>query len=34
LAKELGVTRQQVEEAIKNVGNGREDLINYLKNKK
>jgi len=34
LAKELGVTRQQVEEAIKNVGNGREDVKNYLKNKK
>jgi len=34
LAKELGVTRQEVESAIEKVGNGREDIIKYLKGKK
>lgn len=34
LVKELGVARQEVEEAIKKVGNSREDIIKYLKGNK
>lgn len=34
IANELGVTRQEVEEAIKKVGNGREEIIKYFKGKK
>lgn len=33
LAKELGVSREEVQAAIKKVGNDREKIIKYLKGK-
>lgn len=32
IAKELGVSRQEVEAAIEKVGNSREEISKYLKN--
>ena len=34
IAKELGVSRQEVEAAIEKVGNSREEISKYLKNNK
>ena len=34
IAKELGVSRQEVEAAIEKVGNSREQISKYLKNNK
>ncbi len=34
IAKELGVSRQEVEAAIEKVGNSREEITKYLKNNK